>query len=379
MKKYILIIVGCNLLFCCKPQKEENQPVEKEETTPSGPFTLKQEVVASNIPVPWGMAFIDKDNILVTEKAGKVFLVNVPQKSVTDIYTVPNVLMFGQGGLLDIALHPQFSQNQWVYFSYAKNQGSGFTTALGRARFINGSISDFKELFVANAVTNSGVHFGSRIVFDKDGFLYLSIGDRGQMQLAQNTLNHIGCVLRLNDDGSVPADNPFWGKTDTLPEIWTFGNRNIQGMAVHPLTGEIWSHEHGPQGGDEINIMRKGVNHGWPLVTFGLQYGGATISTDTAREGVMPPIHYWTPSIAPCGMVFLTGNRYPGWQNSLFTGSLVLQHVNRMKIENEIVVLEERFFVNQGRIRNVALSPDGYLYIANETKGSIIKLIPEFE
>jgi glucose/arabinose dehydrogenase len=362
----------------CK-QTSADEATTIEETSPQGPFTLQQEVVATNIPIPWGMAFVDKDNLLVTEKSGKVFLVNIPLKTSSDIFTVPGARVFGQGGLLDIALHPQFSQNQWVYFTYAKSQGTGFTTALGRAKYSSGSISGFEEIFVANAVTNGGVHFGSRIVFDRQGFLYMSIGDRGQMQQAQNTRNHIGCVLRLKDDGTTPADNPFFGKTDTLPEIWTFGNRNIQGMAMHPVTGEIWTHEHGPQGGDEINIMRKGVNHGWPLVTFGVQYGGTVISTDTARAGIMPPIHHWTPSIAPSGMVFLTGNRYPGWQNNLFSGSLVLQHLNMMKIENEKIVTETRYFANQGRIRNVALSPDGYLYMANETSGTIIKLIPIFE
>jgi len=342
-------------------------------------FQLRQVVVAENIEIPWGMAFLNENEILVAEKSGKVFWVNVKDKKSETIYDVPNVRNVGQGGLLDIVLHPQFSQNQWVYFSYAKTQGNGFTTALARAKYQSKSFSDFQEIFVANAVTSSGVHFGSRIVFDNDGFLFLSVGDRGSMQQAQNVLNHMGCLLRLNDDGTVPSDNPFVGKSDTLPEIWTYGNRNIQGLAIHPTSGEVWSHEHGPQGGDEINIMRKGVNHGWPLVTFGLQYGGGTISNDTIRDGVMPPIHYWTPSIAPCGMTFLTSDKYPGWRNNVFIGSLVLQHVNMTVFSGDRKTLEQRFFQNAGRIRNIVQSPEGYLYIANETNGTIIKLVPELD
>jgi glucose/arabinose dehydrogenase len=207
----------------------------------------------------------------------------------------------------------------------------------------------------------------------------MSIGDRGNMQQAQNTLNHMGSILRLNDDGTVPTDNPFVSNNLFLPQIYAYGTRNAQGLTKHPQTGDIWSHEHGPQGGDEINIVQAGANYGWPLVTFGEQYGGGTISTDTAGEGLTQPVHYWVPSIAPCGMTFISGDKYPGWEGSLLSGSLVLQHLNRTVFSNNKLIEEHRYFVGEGRIRNVVQAPDGYLYMANESDGTISKLVPIVE
>jgi aldose sugar dehydrogenase len=342
-------------------------------------FTLEQEEVASGIPIPWGMTFVNDSILLVSERGGMLYEVNVKAKTTIELGRIAGVTSFGQGGFMDLKTHPAFASNAWVYYTYTKRAGVNYTTAVGRFKYINRRVESPEDVFVTQAVTSSGVHFGSRLVFDRQGYLYVSIGDRGQMQLAQQTTNHIGCVLRLMDDGSVPPDNPFVGRADTLPEIWTYGNRNIQGMDVHPVTGEIWSHEHGPQGGDEINLMQKGANHGWPLVTFGLQYGGGIISVDTAMEGVMPPLFYWKPSIAPCGMAFIKGGQYPGWEGSLLSGSLVLQHLNRMEFSHHKPVLEERYFKEEGRIRNVVMSPDGFIYIANETRGSIIKVKPVFK
>lgn len=363
------------LLVAC----EQNEVTIPDAPAPPGPYSLQKKAVYSGLQTPWGLAFIDPNRLLVAEKAGQVYLINLPSKTSQEIFTVPNATEFGQGGLLDLQLHPDFSQNNWVYFSYTKRNGNQYTTALGRAQFVNNSLSGFQEIFVADAWASTGVHFGSRICFDKQGFLYLSLGDRGQMQEAQNTTNHKGCLLRLNADGTVPADNPFVGHATAKPEIWTYGNRNIQGLALHPITGAIWGHEHGPQGGDEINIHSRGANHGWPLVSFGRNYNGTPVSADTALPGLVQPLHYWNPSIAPCGMVFIPPQVYPGMGGYLAIGALVQQHVNITHFEGDQLTTEARYFQNEGRIRSVAISPDGYLYFANESDGTLYQLYPEFE
>ncbi len=373
--KYFWPLLLLPLLWACD-EKEVEIPTNP---APPGPYALQKKAVYSGLQTPWGLAFLDPNTLLVAEKAGQVFLIDLPSQTSQEIFTVPNATEFGQGGLLDLQLHPNFSQNNWVYFSYTKRNGNQYTTALGRAQFVNNSFNGFQEIFVADAWATTGVHFGSRICFDKDGFLYLSLGDRGQMQEAQNTSNHKGCLLRLNDDGSVPADNPFVGHATAKPEIWTYGNRNIQGLALHPVTGEIWGHEHGPQGGDEINIHSAGANHGWPLVSFGRNYNGTPVSGDTALPGLVQPLHYWNPSIAPCGMVFLSSQVYPGMNGYLAIGALVQQHVNITQFTNNQLTTEARYFQNEGRIRSVALSPDGYLYFANESDGTLYQLYPEFE
>ncbi|MFN3951969.1 MAG: PQQ-dependent sugar dehydrogenase [Thermaurantimonas sp.] len=333
--------------------------------------------VITGLTTPWGMVFINDSIVLITEKSGDVLLGNVRTGSRKVIFKVPGAVLFGQGGLMDIRLHPAFRQNGLVYFSYTKWVNGLHTTAVGKAAFRNEKLEDFQEIFVANAFTGAGVHFGSRMVFDGRGHLFLGLGDRGSMQQAQNTKNHMGCLLRLTDEGSVPDDNPFVNNADFLPEIWTYGHRNIQGLALHPITGELWAHEHGPQGGDEINIIRKGLNYGWPLATYGEQYGGGKIA-DPTYPGTEPPIHHWTPSIAPCGMAFISSDKYPGWKGHLMIGALAGQHLNRTSFSNRRLVSESRYFVGEGRIRNVVESTDGFIYFSDETNGIIYRLDPVF-
>jgi len=368
----LLLIFALGCTNCTKEKPTPNPPL------PTPAFALEKVTVASGFTQPWGMVFISPTQMLVTEKSGQILLVDVSTGEKKVAAHVPGAVSFGQGGLLDIALHPNFTQNKQLYVTYTKAVSGGYTTALARAIYQNELVSSFEEIFVAQAAGTAGVHFGSRLAFDDQGKLYMTIGDRGGMQQAQNTLNHKGCVLRLNDDGTVPANNPFVGNNLFLAEIFAYGTRNAQGLTKHPQTGAIWSHEHGPQGGDEINKIEAGANYGWPLVTFGVQYGGGTISTDTAGEGLTQPKHYWSPSIAPCGMVFINGNTYPGWEGSLLSGSLVLQHLNRTVFVNNKLTEEHRYFVGQGRIRNVVQAPDGYIYMANESDGTITKLVPVF-
>ena len=374
-KSFNLLPILLLLVFLsCKKEKTElkQDPVDTRE------FDLIKEPVLMDLATPWGMVFLNDSMMLVAEKSGNIVLGNVNTGAKRNIYKVVPSVQHGQGGLMDIRLHPDFNTNTWIYFSYTKQVSGRYTTAIGRAKYANETFSDFNEIFAATALSSSTVHFGSRLAFDAKGHLFLALGDRGNMLQAQNTKNHMGCVLRLTDDGRVPSDNPFVGDSDYLPEIWTYGNRNIQGLDFNPASGELWAHEHGPQGGDEINILKAGTNYGWPLATFGEQYGGGFIG-DTAIEGTEQPVFYWVPSIAPCGMVFLKSDKYPQWKGSLFIGTLAGQHLNRTVFVANKKASESRYFIGEGRIRNVVESTDGYIYFADESKGIIYKLVPVFK
>lgn len=362
----ILFVLGCS-------SDDSNVDDHNEGIDENSDYTLKKVPVASGLIQPWGMVFLNESELLVTEKSGGVRHVVLGSDQNTEIYKVDAAAEQGQGGLLDVALHPDFELNGKVYFTYTKENAGEFTTALGQAVYADKQITDFRELFEADAYTSSGVHFGSRMVFDEAGYLYFSVGDRGSREEAQNASNHIGCVIRLHDDGSVPADNPFVNDPDYRDEIWSYGHRNIQGLALHPETGEIWSHEHGPQGGDEVNVLHKGENYGWPEVSYGEEYGGGTIG-DTARDGFVDPLHVWTPSIAPCGMAFLHGESYAGLNNAIAIGALAGQHLNITLFSGESLSREIRFFEGEGRVRNTAVSPSGILYIADESSGEIYRI-----
>ncbi|MGY6562605.1 MAG: PQQ-dependent sugar dehydrogenase [Luteibaculaceae bacterium] len=373
MKHVFFIPLLAGFMAC-----SENITSPENAPTVTPPSDLTRELVVQNLSMPWGMAFINETDVLVTQKSGEIVLANVASGNKETLFTVPNAVIRGQGGLLGIALSPQFEQDRLVYVTYTKQEGNLYSTALGRFAFQNGAVSNFQELHVANGWGTTGLHYGSRIVFDNAGFLYFSIGDRGVMAEAQNTATDNGSILRLNADGTIPADNPFFGQEGFSDATFTFGNRNIQGMAVHPTTGEIWSHEHGPQGGDEINIMIAGENYGWPTVTFGEQYGGGEISPNTSAPGLKDPLHHWTPSIAPCGMAIIFGDKYPGWEGNILTGALAGQHLNRTVFNGTTFVSETRYFEGQGRIRDVVMSPDGFIYKINESDGGIYKVLAQF-
>jgi glucose/arabinose dehydrogenase len=335
--------------------------------------------IVRGLEQPWSLAFLPDGRLLVTEKAGRLRVVKDGRLEPQAVAGLPEIAVHGQGGLMDVALHPRFAENGLVYLSYAARGADGFGTEVARARLAGNKLEDVQVIFRQSPKGNRGQHFGSRLVFDRAGFLYLTLGDRGEMERAQRPDDHAGSVIRLHDDGRVPKDNPFVGKPAWKPEKYTLGNRNQQGAALHPLTGILWTHEHGPQGGDEVNVIRAGVNYGWPVITYGVNYGiGTRIGEGTAKPGMAQPIHYWVPSIAPSGMAFYTGDRFPKWRGDLFVGALKDQMLVRLKLDGEKVVREERLLRGAlGRIRDVRAGPDGFLYLLNdETRGVLVRLEP---
>jgi aldose sugar dehydrogenase len=368
----ILFALFFSVIFLsCNAQVKPNDISIKEDVKN---YTL--ENVVSNIQIPWGMTWLPDGSMLITEKSG--ILYHVKNGTKTEVKNMPKVYNRGQGGLLDITLHPDYAKNGWIYMTYSSSEGEGDggNTKLIRAKLQDESLIQIESLYKATPNTTKGQHFGSRIVFDNEGFLYFSIGERGNnKENPQDIKRDCGKIYRLNDDGSIPKDNPFVGQEGTKEAIYTFGNRNPQGMAKHPETGEIWAHEHGPQGGDEINIIKKGANYGWAIVTYGIDYDGTTISTLTEKPGVENPIYYWIPSIAPSGMAFVTSDRYPDWKGHLLVGSLKFQYLELLKLKGNAVIERQKIATDIGRVRNVAQGPDGFIYIAVEGKG-IFKIIP---
>jgi glucose/arabinose dehydrogenase len=332
------------------------------------------ENVVTDIPIPWGMTWLPDGSMLITEKSGVLYHVKNGIK--TEIKNMPKVYVRGQGGLLDIALHPNYANNGWLYMTFASTEGEGGNTELIRAKITDGGLTQIEPLYKATPNTTKGQHFGSRIVFDNTGFLYFSVGERGnEKENPQDIKRDGGKIYRLNDDGSIPKDNPFIGQQGAKEAIYSFGHRNPQGLAKHPITGEIWANEHGPQGGDEINIIKKGANYGWPIVTYGIGYDGSTISELSEKEGIEKPIYYWIPSIAPSAITFVTSDRYPNWTGHILVGSLKFKYLELLKLKGNEVIERQKIATDIGRVRNVAQGPDGFIYIAVEGKG-ILKIIP---
>ncbi|MGB5773462.1 MAG: PQQ-dependent sugar dehydrogenase [Sedimenticolaceae bacterium] len=339
------------------------------------------EVIARGLENPWSVAFLPDGGYLVTERPGQLRLVQADGKLVeSPIGGLPTVSARGQGGLLDVALHPEFEKNRWVYLSYAEAGRGGVGTAVARGRLDGLRLRDTEVLFRLTPKSSGGRHFCSRLVFDQRGYLYITLGDRGDRPRAQDLGDHAGSVIRLHDDGRIPEDNPFVGRRDALPEIYSYGHRNIQGATLDPASGRLWTHEHGPQGGDEINLLEPGVNYGWPVITYGVNYGiGTPIGEGGAKPGMAQPLHYWVPSIAPSGMSFYTGNAFPEWRGDLFVGSLKFGLLVRLSLEDGRVVHEERLLQDTlGRIRDVRQGPDGLIYLLTDDAddGQLIRLVP---
>lgn len=338
--------------------------------------------VVSGLEHPWGLAFLPGDEVLITERAGRLRIVRGGQLDPSPVAGVPEVWANGQGGLLDVAIHPGFNENRWVYLTYSKpGDGNQATTALARGRLADdGSrLEGLEDLFVADAWTGAGVHFGSRLAFSPDGHLFMSIGDRGDMDAAQDRSNHQGTILRLNDDGTVPADNPFVGEAGVLPEIWAYGIRSPQGLAFHPETGALWETEHGPRGGDELNVIEPGRNYGWPVITYGINYNGRQIGDGiTEAPGMEQPVHYWVPSIATSGLTIYVGDRFPAWRGSAFTGGLAGTQLARVGLEGTTSTGVEVLLESRGeRIRDVRTGPDGFIYLlTDQARGALLRLEP---
>lgn len=350
------------------------QDAENKVTTPEEvPFTA--ELFIDDLQIPWGFVFLPDGSMLITEKTGD--LIHFKNNKRTKISNVPEVYQRGQGGLLDLELHPDYNNNGWIYISYSSTDGEekGGHTAIMRAKLDGGALVENEVLYKATPNTTKGQHFGSRIEFDNDGFLYFSIGERGARdENPQDITRDGGKIYRLYDDGRIPDDNPFVGKEGAKTAIYSYGHRNPQGLAKHPETGELWDNEHGPRGGDEINIVKKGANYGWPLITYGINYSGTPITDKRAMEGMEQPIYYWVPSIAPSGMAFVTSDKYDDWKGSVLVGSLAFQYLERLVLDGNKVISREKL-LNEGRVRDVKEGPDGLIYVAVEGKG-IYKLMP---
>lgn len=347
---------------------------ERTIDTETGPVRI--ETLASGLNHPWGMTFLPDGRLLITERAGNLRILDQSGALSEPLAGVPEVRAQRQGGLLDVALDPDFASSRLVYLSYAE-PGQGATTAVARGTLDDHGLSNVEVIFRAEPRINNGLHFGSRLVFGGDGALFVTLGERFQFDPAQDLSNHLGAIVRINPDGSVPDDNPFVGRQGAKPEIWSYGHRNIQGAALHPDTGRLWIHEMGPKGGDEINIPEAGQNYGWPVVSWGIHYDGRDIPDPPTRPEFADAIYHWTPSIAPSGMAFYTGEPFGDWRGNLLVGALAGQALIRLTLDGERVADEERIPLG-ARIRDVRQGPDGAVYLAtDEDDGKIWRLTPQ--
>ena len=327
--------------------------------------------------IPWGMAFMPDKRMLVTDRIGDIWIV---AKDGTDkvkvIGEVPSVRSKGQGGMLDVEVHPDFINNSFIYLTYSDILDNKFHTSLIRAKLVNNQLVDSEVIFRPKEqfFTKKTHHYGSRIVFDDDGFIYFSIGDRGDRELAQNLDMPNGKMYRIYDDGTIPIDNPFYYTKGAIKSIWSYGHRNAQGLVIHPLTRQIWEAEHGPRGGDEVNIILKGHNYGWPVITYGKNYSGTIISRFTHKEGMDQPIFHWTPSIAVCGIAFYDGDQFPEWKNNLLATSLKFERLHRIELDGLNMVKDEIIFEAGSRVRDVEIGPNGMIYVALEDPGRIVQI-----
>ena len=335
------------------------------------------ELYIADSGIPWGMAWTPQGDMLISMRGGSLKLIKNGQNNAVNIAGLPKISTGGQGGLLDITLHPDYANNGWLYFSYVKADSKGNrSTAIMRAKLNGTNLSEQKDIYVSDAYSRKGSHFGSRLAFDNQGYLYFSIGDRGQRTInPQDISRDAGKVYRIHDDGRIPADNPFVNDDSAKAAIYSYGHRNPQGMAMHPSTGKIWSHEHGPRGGDEVNLIDKGKNYGWPIISYGINYSGSKFTELTKKQGMEQPLWYWNPSIAPSGMTFVTSNKYLSWQGNMLVGSLKFGQIVMLTLNGDKVIKEEVVQDNLTRVRNVKQGPDGYIYVAVDGKG-IYRLIP---
>lgn len=371
--KITLVLFSVSFMWSC---------FSKKDTSIEVPIETVVEAVEhiSGIDIPWGMAFLPNGDMLVTEIKGKMF--RHDGNELLEISGIPEVWVHGQGGLLDVAVHPNFEQNNWIYFTYSSVQkegelGEGGTTELVRAELNGTEVQNIESLYKGKHNSEKPFHFGSRIVFDDEGYLYFTIGDRGNRDVnPQDIQRDGGKVYRLKDDGSIPKDNPFVNEEGSRSAIFSYGHRNLQGLIYHPVYKTIWEHEHGPRGGDELNEIKKGANYGWPIITYGINYSGTSITDETSKQGMEQPLYYWVPSIAPSGMAYVDSDIYPNWKGNILIGSLSFQYLERLVMKDKKMVKREKLLEEIGRVRDVEQGPDGYIYVSVEGKG-VLKLVPK--
>jgi len=373
-RKFLPLLFVLGLPACAKHVVADDEKIIQSEKQ-----MFAVSTVASGLGIPWAMAFLPDGDLLVTDRAGELRVIRDNQLLPEPVAGVPKVIAGGQGGLLDLELHPEYDSNGWIYLSYVSpklkgESGRGGNTALMRARLKDNALIDQELVFKAQPNYSSKRHYGGRIAFDTNNYVYLTVGDRGSRDKVQTLTNYLGKVYRLHDDGRVPADNPFVKTKNAITATWSYGHRNPQGMAVHPQTGDLCAHEHGPRGGDELNLIRAGKNYGWPSITYGVNYSGTSITDEQARDGMEQPVTYWVPSIAPCGMSFIDSDKFPSWGNNILVGSLKFAQVRRLEMDGNKIVHEETLLDGIGRVRAIEQGPDGDIYIAVEGPGRIVRL-----
>jgi aldose sugar dehydrogenase len=376
------LLLAFLLPLLAEPALAESEIVKSERAD------FRVETVAAGLDHPWALAFFPDGRMLLTERPGRLRILEKDGKLSPPVDGLPPIAVVGEGGLLDIVLAPDFKESRTVYFSFVEPRGSPGAvnpngTALASARFLEDGgkarLADVKIIFRAEPAVEGGLHFGARIAIARDGTLFLTTGERNLKATAQDLANHLGKVIRVGAGGAAPPDNPFVGSKDAKPEIWSYGHRNIQAAAIHPLTGKLWVVDQGAKGGDTINVPEKGKNYGWPVIGYGVDYSGAKIHEGTRKEGMEQPVHYWTPvSIAPSGMAFYTGDAFPGWKGNLFVGALALTHLDRLELDGDKIAHEERLLANLGqRIRDVRQAPDGTLWLLTDARdGKVLHIVP---
>jgi len=379
MKKTLSIYLTLTFFLLNFSCAQDLKPLdnEREDTIIVDEKNYEMEVVFEDENLIWGLEILDDNSILASIKSGSI--IHYKDGIKKDIKGVPEVYLRGQGGLLDLELHPNFNKNRLVYLSYAymKNRDDGGNTAIARAQLVNDSLKNLEVLYKGSPVSRKGQHYGSRMAFDNENYLYFTIGDRGNRNVNPQDISvDGGKVYRINDDGTIPDDNPFIDVPNAKKAIYSYGHRNPQGIFKHPKTGKIWTNEHGPRGGDEINIVEKGKNYGWPKITYGKNYSGTTITKNKSLPGMEQPLYYWLPSIAPSSFEYISSEMYPDWKGSLLAGALVFKYIERIGIKNNKVVSRSKIAEGLGRPRDIVQGPDGYVYVSIENKG-VYKILPK--
>ena len=380
--KNLSFVLGGSLILGFSSCSNNTQLEEKVEPSPyavvSEKLTFQVDTLFTEFENPWGMTWLPDGRMLVTEKKGEILVFKDDKFTGEKLTGVPAISDVNQAGLLDIAVHPKYAENGWIYMSYAKKQDKGEVLVIARAKLNGNALEGLEEVFVCGPEWEGGRHFGSRIIFDNDGYLFFSNGDKGSRPAnAQELDNDHGKIHRIYDDGRIPEDNPFVNTPGASPSIWTYGNRNPQGMIYDKANNRIWAVEHGPKGGDELNLIEKGKNYGWPVITYGIDYDGTILTELTEKEGMEQPVTYWVPSIATCGIAIVTSDRYPEWKGNILVGGLAGMQIARVELDGTKYVGQETLLKDIGRVRQVSESPNGYIYAVTEATGLLVKLIPQ--
>ena len=373
MKNSILFsVLALIVLVSCGKKPDYNGALVESAKQKFGIDTISKDFIN-----PWGMAFLPDGRMLVTERRGTIRIIQDGKLLSDSIGGTPQVLFEGQGGLMDIQLHPDYNTNGWIYLTYSKpGPDTTSATTLARTKISGNNFVEFSDIFTAGPFEKTKHHYGSRIAFDGKGHIYISSGERGLKEHAQELNNYHGKIIRLNEDGTIPQDNPFVNTPGAMPGIWSYGHRNPQGLIYDAETGLLWDTEHGPKGGDELNLVKPGKNYGWPVITYGINYDDTPITDITEKDGMEQPKRYWKPSIATGGLMKVTGERYPAWKGNFLVGALAQMHIARVELSDTTFVAEERLLEKVGRVRCVAQAPDGFIYVATEGPGALLKLVP---